>query len=168
MSRPKHVSDEQLFLELNAFWFEECHEVPTKLNSRTFSLYLQHNGYSASDSALRHNAKLMERIHLLKEEAKPKPGSQSACQPVVPNKPGLELSYDELLKKFQQMQDFICHTYVNGICCHLVKKELSVSMDSPVQAEAAERDIITAGTNPFSSPVVKKLADLFYLEDENE
>lgn len=166
MARPKGISDEQLFSALDTFWLEECHEVPAKLNSKRFALYLQQNGYSMTDSALRHNSKAMERINRLKDNTKAVLPSSGLS--VVPGKPGMKLSYDELLGKYEQMQKFICETYVNGICSHFVQKELSVTMDSPVKAEAVEQNVISAGMNPFTSPVVKKLANLFDLEDGNE
>lgn len=166
MGRPKLISDVQLFSELDTFWIEVCHEVPGKLTSKSFSLHLQQNEYPVTDSSLRHNSKLMEKINLLK--AKAKPVSTSSHEAAVPGTSDMELSYGELLKKYQEMQNFIYNTYVKGICCHLVNKELSTSIDSPVKEEVIKQNVISADMNPFTSPVVEKLAKLFDLETKDE
>ena len=71
-------------------------------------------------------------------------------------------------KKYQEMQNFIYNTYVKGICCYLVNKELSTSIDSPVKEEVIKQNVISADMNPFTSPVVEKLAKLFDLETKDE
>ena len=159
------MSDEELLSLLDSFWVEECHCIPSKLGAASFSRYLQRVEYSISDSALRNKANVMEKIALLK--------TQPELNTLPPNTPpahetAAELSHEVLLEKLREARDFISSTYVKGVCCQLAMDELNLSMECPVKTEAAKRDLITPETNPFTSPIVEKMAKLFDLEEEDE
>ena len=168
MGRPKLVPDEILLSALDTFWAEECHGIPSKPGAKSFSLYLKRIGHPVSDSALRHNRIITAKITSLKAEAETNSPAKNptTTQEDIAHRPDPVSDNNDLLKKYQLMQKFLTETYVKGIYCHLVNQELSLSMESPVRPEAAERDLITVSMNPFTSPAVENLAKLFDLEDD--
>lgn len=151
MGRPKLVPDEILLSALDTFWVEECHGIPSKLGAKSFSLYLKRIGHPVSDSVLRHNRIITTKITSLKAEAETNPPAKNptTIQEDTAQRPDPVSDNNDLLKKYQLMQKFLSETYVKGIYCHLVNQELSLSMESPVRPEAAERDLITVSMNPF-------------------
>ena len=166
MGRTKICQDKTLLEKLESFWINDCKSNPDKLTYKTFSEHLQAQGIPVSKDTLKHNQLICERMKTLKE-AFPfldKPSSDTAGNKAT--------ELDEQVKKLQEtnqkLADFISRTYVQSICRSLVNQELGLNMDTGLQEGAAQAGIITAGTEPFQSPIIEEFSQMFDFQEDKE
>ena len=168
MARPKRYGDDYLLSCIDTYWAEYCHQNPDRITYKSLEAYLM--GSNKADlpaDTLMHNKKIHEKIESLRAAASPHSVNIHPEDVSTGEQAGISRDeYRHLAETNEKLKSFISRTYIHGICCHLVSEELHLSINSTVKKEAADRDVIKAGMEPFSSPVINELAAMFNLDEE--
>ena len=166
MGRPKHYDDEFLLACTESFWITRCGKNPREFSFKALSAYISEAKNSPiSSDTLKHNKAVHEKVVSLKAGA-----TVSAEMTTPADECG---SMPEEIQKLseinEKLRSFISRTYVHDICQHLINEELDLQMETAVRKDKAVQDVITAGMEPFRSPVIMEMAAMFDLEeDDNE
>ena len=168
MARPKRYDDEYLLSCVDSYWTEYCHQNPDKITYKSLEAYLAgSNKADLPSDTLKHNRKVHEKIESLRAAARPGPVSIHSEDISTSERIGFcQEEYRHLAETNEKLRSFISRTYIHGICCHLVSEEMHLNINSVVMKEAADRDVIKADMEPFSSPVINELAAMFDLDEE--
>ena len=166
MGRPKHYDDEFLLACTESFWVTRCGKNPREFSYKALSAYLSETKNSPiSPDTLKHNKAVHEKVAFLKA------GATVPVEITTPaDKRGtMPEEMQKLSELNEKLKSFISRTYVPGICRHLINEELNLQMETTVRKDKAGQDVITAGMEPFRSPVIMEMAAMFDLEeDDNE
>ena len=168
MARPKRYGDDYLLSCVDSYWTEYCHQNPDKITYKSLEAYLAgSNKADLSSDTLKHNRKVHEKIESLRAAVRPHPLSIHPEDVPADEQAGFSRNeYRHLAETNEKLRSFISRTYIHGICCQLVSEELHLNINSTVKKEAADRDVIKAGMEPFDSPVINELSALFDLDEE--
>ena len=169
MGRPKHYDDEFLLACVESFWTTRCGRNPREFSYKALSAYLSEAKKSPiSPDTLKHNKAVHEKVASLKAGAAvpaviPAPADECRERGSMPEE------IQKLSEINEKLKSFISRTYVHDICRHLINEELNLHMETAVRKDKAGQDVITASMEPFRSPVVREMAAMFDLEeDDNE
>lgn len=167
MGRPKLYDDEFLIACVDSFWKTWCRKNPGNFTYKALSGFIaESENAPVSSDTLKHNKAVREKVASLKSNIYPP--TESTRADTNDERERLKAEICRLTESNQKLKDFISSTYVHDVCVTLINDELNLQLESRLKNDNACRHIISAGVEPFSSPVIREMAALFNLEGDDD